>query len=63
MPVQNLYAAESWDKIYQTFEQVNFTSYDYDTIKESLIQYMRLYYPEHFNDFIESIGTISTSRC
>lgn len=54
MPVQNLYAAESWDKIYQTFEQVNFTSYDYDTIKESLIQYMRLYYPEHFNDFIES---------
>lgn len=59
MSVQTLYAAESWDKIYQSFGQVNFTSYDYDSIKESLVQYMKVYYPEHFNDFIESSELIT----
>lgn len=54
MSVQTLYSAESWDKIYQAFEQVNFTSYDYGTIKEALLEYLKIYYPENFNDFIES---------
>lgn len=56
---KTIYAAESWDKIYDVFEVVNFNSYDYDTVKESLIQYMKTYYPENFNDFIESSELIS----
>lgn len=54
MAIRNLYAAETWEKIYKAFDTVNFTAYDYDTIKESLLQYLRTYYKENFNDFIES---------
>src|SRR5574343_130651 len=49
-----LAAAESWDKIYKAFEEVNFTAYDYDAVKQSLIDYLKLHYPEQFNDYIES---------
>jgi hypothetical protein len=59
MAIKNTYAAESWDKVYTAFEQINFTSYDYDTIKASLIQYLKTYYPEQFNDFIESSELIA----
>ena len=54
MTIRNTYAAEAWDKVYNAFEQINFTAYDYDTVKESLLQYLKIYHAEHFNDFIES---------
>jgi hypothetical protein len=54
MAFRNTNSAESWDKIYEAFAQVNFTSFDFDTIKQSLVDYLRLYYPEIFNDLIES---------
>jgi hypothetical protein len=44
MTIRNTYAAEAWDKVYSAFQQVNFTSYDFDTIKESLLQYMKIYH-------------------
>lgn len=46
--------AEAWEKTYEAFSQINFTAFDYDTIKRSLTDYIRLYFPESFNDFIES---------
>lgn len=46
--------AESWEKVYQAFTQINFTAFDYDTIKQSLVEYIRIYFPESFNDFIEN---------
>lgn len=54
MTIRNTYTAESWDKVYSAFEQINFTAYDYDTVKESLLQYLKIYHAENFNDFIES---------
>lgn len=54
MTIRNTYVAEAWDKAYNAFEQINFTSYDYDTVKESLLQYLKIYHAENFNDFIES---------
>lgn len=50
----NLFAAEDWKKIYRAFLNVNFTSYDFDTIRQSLVEYIRINYPEDFNDFIDS---------
>jgi len=47
----NLFAAEDFVKIYKSFQDINFTSYDFDTIRESLIDYIRIQYPEDFNDF------------
>jgi len=46
--------AEAWELIHEAFTQVNFNSFDYTTIKESLLDYVKLYFPEDFNDYIES---------
>jgi hypothetical protein len=54
MALKTQYYAESWQTIYQAFNQVNFSSYDFDTIKQSLIDYIRIYFPENYNDWIES---------
>lgn len=50
----NLLVAEDWKKIYQTFQEADFTSYDFETLRKTMIDYLRLYYPEDFNDFTES---------
>lgn len=50
----NLLVQQDWTKIYQTFTNADFTSYDFETLRNSMIDYLRLYYPETFNDFLES---------
>lgn len=50
--------AENWERAYDAFQQINFKAWDYDTVKQSLVDYLKLYYPEDFNDFIESSDTI-----
>jgi hypothetical protein len=49
-----LLVAENWKKIYQTFQEADFTSYDFETLRKTMIDYLKVYYPEDFNDFIES---------
>lgn len=49
-----LFSAEDWKVIYRAFTDVNFNAYDYDTIRQSMIEYVRFNYPEDFNDWIES---------
>jgi hypothetical protein len=46
--------AEGFDLIYKAFQDINFKSFDFNTVKQSLIDYVKLYFPETFNDFIES---------
>jgi len=46
--------AETWERAYEAFQNINFAAFDYDTVKRSLIDYIKLYFPETFNDFIES---------
>ena len=50
----SLFGVNDWKAIYQTFRQADFKSYDYETLRKSFIDYLRVYYPETFNDFIES---------
>lgn len=50
----NLYAAEDWTQVYESFAQINLQAYDFDTIRESMINYLRLTYPDSFNDWIEN---------
>ena len=54
-----LYAAEDWSTVYKAFETVNFTAYDFDSVKQSLLDYLKLSYPESFNDYIESSQLIA----
>ena len=49
-----LFGVNDWTAIYQTFSQADFRSYDYETLRKSFIDYLRVYYPETFNDYIES---------
>lgn len=50
----NLFAAEDWKKLYTTFSEADFQSYDFETIRKVMVDYLKTYYAEDFNDFIES---------
>lgn len=50
----SLFGVNDWKQVYQTFREADFKSYDYETLRKSFIDYLRLYYPETFNDYIES---------
>jgi len=50
----NLFAAEDWKVAYKAFSEVDFQAYDFDTIRSTLIEYIRTNFPETFNDYIES---------
>ena len=54
MSLRTTYSAETWERIYQSFAQVSFVSYDFDSILQSLVDYTRIYYPEVFNDYVTS---------
>ena len=49
-----LLITEDWKKIYQSFRNADFQSYDFETIRRILISYLQENYPEDFNDFIDS---------
>jgi hypothetical protein len=49
-----LLVAEDWKKIYQSFKNSDFKSYDFETLRRTMISYLREKYPEDFNDYIES---------
>lgn len=49
-----LLVGEDWKKIYQSFRSADFKSYDFETLRRTMIQYIQENYPEDFNDFIDS---------
>jgi hypothetical protein len=49
-----LLVAEDWKRVYQTFRNADFQSYDFDNLRRTMINYLRTNYPEDFNDYIES---------
>ncbi len=49
-----LLIAEDWTKIYQSFNNSDFKSYDFETLRRTMINYLRENYPEDFNDYIDS---------
>ena len=50
----NLILNEDWTRIYQTFRNADFKSYDFENLRRVIITYLRENYPEDFNDYIES---------
>ena len=49
-----IFGVEDWKRLYQTYREADFQSYDFETLRKSFIDYLRTYYPETFNDYIES---------
>ena len=50
----NLFSGEDYRKIFKAYQFIDYTAYDFDTLKQALINYIQTYYPEDFNDYIES---------
>jgi len=49
-----LLLAQDWKKVYQSFRNADFTSYDFENLRRTMIDYLRTNYPEDFNDYVES---------
>lgn len=49
-----LLVTEDWKKVYQSYKNADFKSYDFETIRRTMISYLKEKYPEDFNDYIES---------
>jgi hypothetical protein len=49
-----LFAGENWRVIYRAFTQVSFQNYDFDTIRQAMVEYIQRNYPEDFNDWIDT---------
>jgi len=50
----NLILNQDWTRIYQTFRNADFKSYDFENLRRVIITYLPENYPEDFNDYIES---------
>jgi len=50
----NLLVQQDWTKIYQSFTNADFTSYDFETLRSSMLSYLKTNHPETFNDYLES---------
>lgn len=51
---ENLYGAEDWKLVYTSFKNAEFQSYDFDTLRQAMIAYLQLNYPEEYSDYIQS---------
>ena len=49
-----LLVSEDWKKVYQSYRNAEFQSYDFETLRRTMIQYLQENYPEDFNDFVDS---------
>src|ERR1035437_10326843 len=49
-----LFASEDYKKVFKSFSFIDYTAYDFDSLKQALINYVQVYYSEDFNDYIES---------
>ena len=49
-----LLLAEDWKRVYQSFRNADFQSFDFDNLRRTMISYLRENYPEDFNDYVES---------
>lgn len=50
----SLLVNQDWTSLYNTFRNADFQSYDFQTLRKSMIDYIKIYYPENYNDYIES---------
>lgn len=55
----NIFGVNDWKTLYQTYSEADFQSYDFETLRKSFVDYLRIYYPEYFNDFTESSELIA----
>ena len=50
----SIFGLEDWRSLYKTYNQADFQSYNFETLRKSFVDYIRQNYPEDFNDYVES---------
>jgi len=50
----SVFGVNDWKSIYKNYSQADLQSYDYETIRKTMVDYLRTNYPETFNDYVES---------
>ena len=55
-----IFGVEDWKQIYQTYREADFQSYDFETLRKSFIDYLRLYYPETLMTILKAANLL---RC
>lgn len=49
-----LFVAEDWRRIYEAITNVDFRAYDFDNLSDAIYSYLKVVYPDEFNDWIAS---------
>lgn len=52
--LSTLFVAEDWRRVYESVSDVDFTALDQETIRRSVVERIKILYPETFNDLIAS---------
>ena len=55
----SLFSAEDFSVVYESFSEANFQAYDFETIRNAMVDYINNNYPENFNDWINSSEFVS----
>ena len=48
------FGIQNWQAFYQAFNNPDLASYDFETLRQSMINYLQQYNPENFNDYTSS---------
>ena len=49
-----LFVTEDWTRIYEALDNIKFSGYDFQTLLNSIVDYIKITHPEDYNDFISS---------
>ncbi len=49
-----IFGTEDWKKFYKTYQDADFQSYNFETLRKTFVDYLKLHHPETFNDFTGS---------
>lgn len=52
MSNNNLFAAEDWKVVYEAFSNVSLQAYDYQSIYNALVEYIKINNPDEFNNYV-----------
>lgn len=50
----NIFGGVDWKMAYESFLQADYTSYEYNSIYQSMVDYIKDNYPDEFNDYIRN---------
>ena len=54
LQISGNFGVVSWQSVYESFNNPDLASYDFETLRQSMLNYLQQYNPENFNDYTNS---------